>query len=164
MGARSRTYKVRLSDEGFALFYDVHGRLGRLVRELLSYGATLYVAVTLLDRLEDREIAGELAAPHLGRLAGGTTCFVGFRQELAERVERIVRRVDASGELAEPVRVGRLYLAALRGLTEAEDGDLLAAWRAAVETEGGDHGAKPGAAGASFMRWRQSSQNENETF
>lgn len=126
----SRTYKLRLSKKGIETLHDSHCRLGCLVHELQAYGTTLFVAVTLLDRLDPSDLAAEVATPRYGELAGAITCFVGFSHQLAQVVECVSRKVEAIDE-CEPVSIGKLYIAGILTLLGAEDREILQAYRAA---------------------------------
>lgn len=132
MARPSRSYKLRLSQKGMDSFHDVHHRLGRLVHDLIPYGTTLFVAIALLDQLDCSELAAELESPHCAELAGDLTCFVGFPQQLAQVVDRVSRRMDASNEYS-AIPVGKLYIVGILALIAAEDGQILQAYRAACE-------------------------------
>lgn len=125
----SRTYKLRLSDEGIDRFLACHGRLAHLTREFVPYGTTLHVVVTLLDGMEACELAAELADPMCDRLAGDLVRFVGCSQQLVDLTARLIDRLNASDELAKPPAVGKLYLAALVAFESVEDRDVLDAFR-----------------------------------
>lgn len=126
----SRTYKLRLSDEGIDRFLACHGRLARLTREFVPYGTTLHTTVALLDRMELCEIAAELADPMCDRFAGDRVRFVGCSQQLVDLTARLIDRINASDEMGKSPAVGKLYLAALLAFESAEDGDVLAAFHA----------------------------------
>jgi|SRR5579859_653488 len=130
MANLSRTYKLRLSQKGVDCFHDGHHRLGRLVRELQPYGTTLFVAVTLLERLDCSDLAAEIETPRCAELAGDISCFVGFPQQLAQVVDRVSRRMEASDEYG-AIPVGKLYIAAILTLIAADNGQILQAYRSA---------------------------------
>ncbi|WP_157081205.1 hypothetical protein [Novosphingobium naphthalenivorans] len=130
MAARSsRTYKLRLSDRGIDLFLDCHSRLAHLLREFPPYGATLHVAVMLLDRMQPWDLAGEVADPRCDRLAGNHVRFVGSSSQLAEITQRLMERIDASDEPTSVTAIGRFYLAGLLVFESSEDHRLLEAYR-----------------------------------
>ncbi len=130
MARSSRTYKLRLSHDGVDCLHHAHHRIGCLAHELISYGTTLFVAVTLLERLDASELVAQIDQQRCAELSGEITCFVGFPLQLAEIIERISRRVDASGE-HDRTSVGRLYIAAILTLLEADDHQILRAFRSA---------------------------------
>lgn len=47
--AKSRTYRLHLSEEGTDAFLEFHSRLARIVRRFIPYGATLTVAMLLIE-------------------------------------------------------------------------------------------------------------------
>ncbi|WP_235523565.1 hypothetical protein [Sphingobium sp. Leaf26] len=47
--AKSRTYRLHLSEEGTDAFLEFHSRLARNVRRFIPYGATLTVAMLLIE-------------------------------------------------------------------------------------------------------------------
>lgn len=130
MANPSRTYKLRLSQKGIDCFHDGHHRLGRLAHELQPYGTTLFVAVTLLDRLDCSDLAAEVETPSCAEMAGNISCFVGFSQHLAQLVDRVSRRMDASDECC-AISVGKIYIAALRTLIAADNEQIIEAYRSA---------------------------------
>lgn len=138
MAARSsRTYKLRLSDRGIDLFLDCHCRLSHLAREFLPYGATLHVAVMLLDRMDIAELAGELADPRCDQLAGTSVRFVGSPSQLADLTRRLMERIDTGGVPTSVSAVGRLYLAGLLAFESSENREVLDAYRRTREGQDG---------------------------
>ena len=130
-GRASRTYKLQLSDEGIGFFIDCHRRLARAVRDLIPYGMTLYVAMALFARLDASEQSADLGSPQCARLAGRTVHFVGFSYELRSLITRILSELARSGQVPEPPKVSRLYVAGMMALAGAEEPELLRAYRQA---------------------------------
>ena len=132
-----RTYKLRLSPEGFAYFIDCHARIARSLGEMIPYGMTLYVAVSILA-------ASPVAAWIDGdderiskRLAGEKTYYVGYSYEIVDLIASIARARVAEGRSALPV--GQLYLLALRCLALISDSELrTASEQAAVQSSAAD--------------------------
>ena len=124
----SRTYKLRLSPHGVDHFLACHYRLAKLVGEFIPYGATLSVAVMLLDRLAADEIAAELEDPPSNRLAGDSVHFVGCSTELVGIVQRVADRLTASDQIEGAPSAGRLYHVGLVAFGAAEDGELADAY------------------------------------
>jgi hypothetical protein len=124
----SRTYKLRLSNQGITLFLDCHCRLMHLARDFIPYGATLAVAVDLLANQEGHEVAGELVMHRCLNVAGDNVRFVGASAELMRLAQIICDKLLESGELAVAPRVGAIYAAALSSMVGAEDGQIQAAF------------------------------------
>lgn len=122
--AGSRTYKLRLSEQGIDLFLSCHYRLAQLVREFIPYGTTLSVAVLLLDRMDVDEVAAELETNACQASIGVHVRFVGCSTELADIVGRICERLTASDRFGHSPPIGRLYVVGLATLHAAEDKDL----------------------------------------
>jgi hypothetical protein len=128
----SRTYKLRLSDQGVDLFLACHYRLARLVRDFIPYGTTLSVAVALLDRLGPDDIAAELATRTCHQLIGDMVRFVGCSNELATIMKGVTTRLEASEQFACRPPIGRLYIVGLVSFGMVEDAELNAAYRRIV--------------------------------
>lgn len=127
---RVRTYKLRLSPEGIGCFLDCHHRVARLLGEMIPYGMTLYVALSILA---DATCAAWMGADDerlSGRLRGARTYYVGYSVKIAELTTAIaaVRAVEGRDILP----VAHLYVLALRCLTLTDDGELLAASKKAA--------------------------------
>lgn len=123
----SRTYKLRLSEQGIALFIEQHSRLARLLCEFIPYGATLAVAIALLEAHEPCEIASELASSQCQQGLGENIRFVGCSPEVAEVTKRISERLLNAGEAASLPKVMAIYAAALTTMKGADDGEVLRA-------------------------------------
>lgn len=122
--ASSRTYKLRLSEQGIDLFLSCHYRLAQLVREFIPYGTTLSVAVLLLDRMDADEVAAEFETNTCQAGIGSQVRFVGCSTELAGIMGRICERLTASERFGPSPPIGRLYIVGLATLRAAEDKDL----------------------------------------
>jgi hypothetical protein len=133
----SRTYKLRLSDQGIDLFLACHCRLARLVRDFIPYGATLSVAVLLLDRLGVEDIAAELETRACDQLAGDIERFVGCSNELANVMRRVVERLEASEQFGCKPPIGKLYIVGLVSFKVVEDGELTDAYRSTASRRAG---------------------------
>lgn len=103
-GHRSRTYRLRLSEEGTDLFLAQHHRLARIARGFIPYGATLGVAVMLMEKVETDELVAELTMPSLNRLAESD--LIGVRPS-----------------------VGALHNLAIMLMESSEDHELAKAWQ-----------------------------------
>lgn len=125
-----RTYKLRLSDEGTALFLRCHNRLAHLTGAFIPYGATLAVAVTLLERARPSSIVALLRMPRCPTLAGNALHFVGASAMLAETIAQIQDGL-AANMTANPATAAKLQLAGLLILEKASDEALLDAYRSA---------------------------------
>lgn len=124
--SRTRTYKLRLSHEGFEHFLHCHHRLAALSGELIPYGATLYASVALLDAMAPQDIAAEADVRSCMRLAGSRSYFVGFSVRLAELVVDLRQRVAG---IATDLPVARLYLLGLVAFASADDDEIVRAYR-----------------------------------
>ncbi|RJG53162.1 hypothetical protein D0Z70_17230 [Sphingobium terrigena] len=127
--AASRTYKLRLSDQGIDLFLACHYRLAQVLRDFIPYGATFSVAVALLERMDPDDIAAELETRSCLQCTGDKTCFVGSSAELAEIMQLVCERLVASDRFAQSPPVGKLYVVGLASFRTAEDKDLAQAYR-----------------------------------
>lgn len=127
--AGSRTYKLRLSEQGIDLFLACHYRLAQLLRDFIPYGATFSVAVALLERMDADDIAAELETRSCLQCTGDKTCFVGSSAELAEIMQLVCERLVESDRFAQSPPVGKLYIVGLASFRTAEDKDLAEAYR-----------------------------------
>ncbi len=125
----SRTYKLRLSEQGVDLFLGCHFRLATLVRDFIPYGATLSVAVALLDRLAASDIAAELETRTCQHLAGDIVRFVGGSNELGAVMQRVAKRLELSDQLGYRPPIGKLYIVGLVSFGAVEDSQLVEAYR-----------------------------------
>ncbi|PXA84728.1 hypothetical protein DMC47_38840 [Nostoc sp. 3335mG] len=131
MARPTRTYKLKVSPEGFDLIVDSHARLVRATRTLLPYGLALHTALHHLDSMDNEELARAIFdCPRfaLGGGHGGTTLFVGAPRVLADVADRLVTRLSDLTKTS--VRTGKadIYLVALRAMLDAEPADLLSAY------------------------------------
>jgi hypothetical protein len=125
----TRTYKLRLSDQGIALFLEQHSRLASLLRDFIPYGETLAVAIALLEAQPPCEVAGELASTLCKQGLGDNIRFVGFSPEVAELTKRISENLLAAGETSSAPKVVSIYTAALTTMKSADDREILRAHR-----------------------------------
>ena len=130
--AGSRTYKLRLSNEGIDLFLACHHRLALLVRDFIPYGTTLSVAVLLLDRQDADDVAAELETSACQSGAGDQVRFVGCSTELADITARVCERLMASDRFCQMPPIGRLYIVGLAAIRGAEDKELRDAYHRVV--------------------------------
>lgn len=133
--AISRTYRLQLSRDGLLCFLDCHARLARLACDFIPYGMTLNVAITLLDRLDDAEVAAELASPASARMAGDIVRFVGFSPRLADLMTQIVLRMERSLEMGVRPTRARLAMAGLSCFLSADEQELALAYARAYEAK-----------------------------
>ncbi len=127
--AGSRTYKLRLSEQGIDLFLACHYRLAQLLRDFIPYGATFSVAVALLERMDPDDIAAELETHFCLQCAGDKTCFVGSSAELAEIMHMVCESLVQSDRFAQSPPIGKLYIVGLASFRAAEDKDLAEVYR-----------------------------------
>lgn len=136
MAARpSRAYKLKFSSAGIALFIECHSRLCRLVGDLLPYGATLRVSVTMLDRVPLDEIAAELITGGLDHYAGKEIRFVGTSPQLATLTARLSERISATEAISAAPPTWRLYLAALSLMRVTDDAILARTYHSLRESD-----------------------------
>jgi hypothetical protein len=121
----SRTYKLKLSDQGIALFLDCHSRLCRLAGDLLPYGATLRVAVTMLSEMPTAELVSEIACDELAAFMGKEVRFVGTSPSLAVLTAKLAQRAAASHAISSAPQTWLIFLAALAFMRAAEDSPIL---------------------------------------
>lgn len=117
---RFRSYKLKLSKKGFALFLECHCRLCGLVGTLLPYGTTLRVSVSLLDVMPTKELAAEVACARDTAYAGDHVHFVGTSGSLARVAASLLERVASTGTI-DATSQGSLFVAALSSMRSAED-------------------------------------------
>jgi len=129
----SRTYELRLSEQGIDLFLECHCRLTRLSRQFLPYGATLAVAVAALDLLSAAEVAAELETHRCRHATGSNGRFVGAPSSLARHISEIGVRLSQSPEFGSAPRAASLYLAGLCSFSTFDDEQLLAILRQAMD-------------------------------
>jgi hypothetical protein len=132
--AQSRTYKLRLSNEGIDLFLKCHCRLAHLLRDFIPYGVTLSVAAATLELQDACEVAAELDTQLFRHCVGDNIRFVGASTALTEAIERISDKLLESDGFPGRPRTGHLYIAALISLASAEDRQLIEAFRRIAPT------------------------------
>lgn len=120
---RTRTYKLRLSPEGIRHFLDCHHRLAALLGEMIPYGVTLHVAMSLLARAVVGDWLDEEDERIVSRWKGARTCFVGSSYRIAEMTAEIAAARAADDQPAIPVAL--LYLLSLRSFEMATDRELV---------------------------------------
>lgn len=117
----SRTYKLCLSDAGLDQFLACHARLGTITRELVPYGATLFVALSVADRLSAVDLAAELTGSRCTGLVGRLVRYVGFTGHLGDLTSRTCERLVGSGVVSRSPRVNRIYAVGILCLSTAEE-------------------------------------------
>lgn len=122
---KSRAYKLQLSPEGIQLFLRCHCRLCRLAGDLLPYGMTLLVAVTLLDECDVEAQAIEVLNPDLVHYGGKIIRYVGTSSELSLTVGRIGEGIGRTGMVHPPPPVWKVFLVALAHMDSIADEVLL---------------------------------------
>lgn len=128
-GNRSRTYRLRLSNEGTDLFLSCHYRLAKIAKRFIPYGATLSVAMLLLGAMDIDELAGELAMPSVKRLAGEEEHFVGASAQLTRYAAMILDRLEGSSLIGNRPAIGKLHVAAIAVMAACEDHVLAQAFQ-----------------------------------
>lgn len=131
---RTRTYKLRLSPEGIQHFLDCHHRLAVLLGEMIPYGVTLHVAMTLLARMPAADWLDEEDERIAAHWKGARTCFVGSSYRIAELTTDIAAMRAADNRPAVPVAL--LYMLALRSFEMAGDRELIDACPGPSDTSG----------------------------
>ena len=127
--AQSRTYKLRLSEEGIDLFLQCHCRLAHLLRDFIPYGVTLSVAAATLELHDAGDVAAELETQRFRHCLGSNIRFVGAPMGLTDAIERISNKLLESDGFSSRPRTGHLYVAALIALASAEDRQVMAAFQ-----------------------------------
>jgi hypothetical protein len=126
---KSRTYRLHLSEEGTDAFLECHSRLARIARRFIPYGATLTVAMLLIEALDGPELCDELSAPAVIRLTGRIEHFVGASPDLAHAAARMIEHLAASGDSGSAVSITRLYTTAIALMSASEDSEIARAYR-----------------------------------
>lgn len=114
-----RTFKLRVSPEGFEIFACCHQRLMVATMTLNPYGATLTAAMEWLDLDEARQ--SSLAVPRrlIADLSGPITLFVGAPRWISSRATDFSRNLERPGSWGGKVSIGEVYLLALYGFSKA---------------------------------------------
>lgn len=133
----SRAYKLKLSEEGIALFLDCHCRLCHLAGDFLPYGTTLHVAVALLAQMTDEDLAAEVSGPDLGGYGGKEIRFVGTSPDVAVMTAQLTARLAACHLLYPLPQTWKLYLVGLCCMKGTEDRLLTRLYDRLCRTEGG---------------------------
>lgn len=126
---KSRTYRLHLSETGTERFLECHYRLARIARRFIPYGATLTVAMMLIEALDGQELSDELAAPAISRLTGKTEHFVGASPNLALAAAKMLEQVEISSGGGAGVTVARLLTTAIEVMSACEDSEIARAYR-----------------------------------
>jgi hypothetical protein len=119
MARSTRSFRLTLSQAGMDLLIDAHCHLIRATRRLLSWGATLHIAVCYLDTLPSERISKSLAALPQSGLIGSDLHHLGAPARLADVAASISRRAGGAAGLPPPTRLGDIYIAALREAAQA---------------------------------------------
>jgi hypothetical protein len=135
----SRAYKLQLSAEGIDLFLNCHHRLCHGVGDLLPYGSTLFVAVSLLNRLAPEDAASVLLEPGIERLGGKTIRYVGTSRTLSPLVEELGQKILETGAVFQKLQVWRIFVAAMSCMREAKDSEITHCYRFTVGSMRADH-------------------------
>lgn len=126
---RSRTYRLHLSEEGTDAFLKCHLRLARIARRFIPYGATLTVAMLLIEALDGSELVDELCAPAVDRLTGRIEHFVGASPNLAQAAARMLDCADFSPGGGPAITTARLFTTAIALMCASEDSEIARAYR-----------------------------------
>jgi hypothetical protein len=133
----SRAYKLKLSDNGISLFLHCHCRLCHLVGDFLPYGTTLYVSVSLLERVPTDELVAELQDRELSAYGGREIRFVGTSPQLADTTAKLADRISETGNVHPTPQTWKLFLAALCCMQAADDKYVVRAYDQLCATEAG---------------------------
>lgn len=123
----SRTYKLRLSDEGFDLFLRCHSRVASISRQFIPYGFTLEVSVAMLNKEEACDIAADLLSYECSRAMGRRTHFVGASTNVAAIVREIAVRLVRNQEFSVAPKFLQIHIAALLCLITADEEAIVGA-------------------------------------
>lgn len=134
-GQRSRAYKLQLSSEGVQLFLRCHYRLCRVASDFLTYGTTLFVAVSIFERIDTDEAASLFLETEQAHLGGGIIQYVGTSPVLADIVGNIAEKMSASGSVHPAPRVWKIFNASLTHMDELNDQQLARAFHALAPGE-----------------------------
>ncbi len=126
---KSRTYRLHLSEEGTDSFLECHSRLARIARRFIPYGATLTVAMLLIEALDGSELSDELCAPAVNRLTGRIEHFVGASPNLARAAAKMLEQVESSPGGGPAITTARLFTAAIALMSASEDSEIARAYR-----------------------------------
>ncbi len=126
---KSRTYRLHLSEEGTDTFLECHCRLARIARRFIPYGATLTVAMLLIEVLDGSELSDELLAPAVKRLTGRIEHFVGASPHLAQKAAKMLEYVEISPDGGPAITTARLFTAAIAHMSASEDSEIARAYR-----------------------------------
>ena len=125
---KSRTYRLRLSEEGTDAFLTCHYRLARVVRRFTPYGATLTVAMLLAQELDGAELSAELSAPAVERLAGHIEHFVGASPDLREAAANMLGHVESAAHGGSRATMVRLFATAIALMCACDDREIARAY------------------------------------
>ena len=126
---KSRTYRLHLSEAGTERFLECHYRLARIARRFIPYGATLTVAMMLIEALDGAELSAEIHAPAVTKLSGRIEHFVGASPNLAHAAATMIEHVEISGGGGPAVTVSRLLISAIALMSASEDSEIARAYR-----------------------------------
>jgi hypothetical protein len=123
----TRSFRLTLSPAGIDLLIDVHCRMIRTTRCLLSWGATLHIAMRHLETLPTGQIATALARLPTCRLTGPQAHFLGAPNGLADIAGAIAENVHRCDPDAAVPLLGDIYIVALQHALLAPAQSLVAA-------------------------------------
>ncbi|SEJ73056.1 hypothetical protein SAMN05518849_11245 [Sphingobium sp. AP50] len=126
---KSRSYRLQLSEEGTDKFLECHYRLARIARRFIPYGATLTVAMLLIEALDGQELSDELSGPAVNRLSGRIEHFVGGAPNLAQAAATMLDQVEIAPDGGHAVTAVRLFTAAIALMSACEDSEIARAYR-----------------------------------
>ena len=119
-----RTFKLRVSNEGFDLLARCHHRLMTATRTLIPYGATLTVAMEWLDRERPRPPLA-IERTKISGLCGPITLFVGAPRWISSKALEFSNLLEKPEVWGARVSIGEVYLLALYGLSRISSADLV---------------------------------------
>lgn len=138
MGRPTRSFKLRVSPDGFDLIVDCHVRLVRRTRTLLPYGTVLNVAIHYLAALDVQQIAEAVSRFPRVELMSGSQCktlFVGAPRSMMEIANEIALRLAAVMPAWQIPQRSELYLLSLHEFLEAEGDALVSTYMKIKEQE-----------------------------
>jgi hypothetical protein len=128
MARATRSFRLTLSPAGMDLLIDAHCHVIRATRCLLSWGATLHIAVCYFATLSHERVSADLRALARSGLIGSELHHVGAPAGLAAVAADIARRARGQGAHGPSTLLGDVYVAALQAAAAAAP-EILAAVR-----------------------------------
>ncbi|MBA2934618.1 hypothetical protein HZF05_10980 [Sphingomonas sp. CGMCC 1.13654] len=127
-----RTFKLRVSPEGFEVLASCHHRLMTATNTLIPYGATLTAAMEWLAREPSRPSAA-IQRSDISELSGSITLFVGAPRWVSAKATEISSLLEKADGWGEKVSMGEVYLLALYAFSRVSAADVASVAEAVVD-------------------------------